>query len=391
MEKLRSDSNLDFDLVRAEWKPGAIKGIYLNSGSCGVKPDSVLRALRLGYEKLNENPTLMTFIDEEIWARARIAAASLFGVPAQDLMLTQNSTFGIQMIMQSLLREPGDEFVCTNQEHGSVNTLCRYLAESRGIALRKYCLDAFNGSESFCRGILNLVSTKTKLVLLSEINCLTGWRPRLQALAAELASAGVALLVDGAHAPGQGPVHIAGYPFWVGSAHKWMGAPNGCGFLYVNPAYRDLLRPLTVGDRLYNESFAAMHRLEWPGTCDVVRLLGLEAALNLQLKLGPELIAARQKELHLYLARSLESQVAAGTVRTPWVDGETSALYSIYWQEKQLRVKDLREALWQQHQIWTQPDFASDNPAQGMRISCHVFNTEQEIDALVGALKTMLN
>jgi isopenicillin-N epimerase len=391
LARQHSGSNLDFDQVLQEWKPGSVRGIYLNSGSCGPKPDCVLRALEAGWRRLNENPTLMTFYDHEIWNNARAAAAGLFGVPAEDLILSQNSTHGIQMVMQSLLRQPGDEFVSTNQEHGCVNTLSRYLSENRGIVVRSHAVDPFAGSEAFCRGILNLVSSKTKLVLVSEINCLTGWRPALDLLAGELESAGVPLLVDGAHSPGQGPVRIASYPYWVGSAHKWLGAPNGCGFLYVRADCREQIRPLLIGDRLYNESFLPSHRLEWPGTCDVVRLLGLVAAIKLACQLIPERVAARQKELHFYLRTSLEKNLPAGTIRTPWVDGETSALFAVYWQSCQLRVSDLRESLWQRHQIWTQPDFASAEPARGMRISCHIFNSEEDIDSLIGALKNLLS
>ena len=234
-----------------------------------------------------------------------------------------------------------------------------------------------------------MLSENTRLVLVSQINCLTGWRPRLTTLLNELSPRGVALLVDGAHAPGQGAVNIADFPFWVASAHKWMGAPNGCGFLHVHAQYRHLLQPLTVGDRLYNDAFGLVQKLEWPGTCDVVKLLGLEAALKLQLQLVPDLTSGRQKQLHLFLRTLIQNKLPPGTVRTPWVDGETSALFTIYWSEEQLLVSDIRDALWQRHRIWTQPDFALANPGLGMRISCNVFNTEAELEQLVAALLTL--
>lgn len=384
---LKSRSLLDVSRVRSEWPPEAVDGTYLNSGSCGVKPSCVLRAIENGNARLNRNPTRLTFIDEDPWQNARAAAAELFQVSVEDLMLTPNSTFGIQMIMQSCLLNPGDELIITDQEHNCVNVLARYLEENRGIIVRRHDIDPFAGSAALCRGILDLASAKTRLVLVSEINCLTGWRPDLSTLVSELANAAIPLLVDGAHVPGQGPAHIADYAFWVASGHKWMGAPNGCGFLYVKPEYKSILRPLTVGDRLHNETFPAMHRLEWSGTCDVVRLLGLEAAIRLQLDLGPSKIAERQKELHLYLRTAMQRELPAGTIRTPWVENETSALFSIYWNENQLTVPDLREALYQNHRIWTQPDFALLTPGHGMRISCNIFNTEEEIDKLVQALR----
>lgn len=388
MEKF--ELQIDSQLLSREWTQGDLKRIYLNSGSCGVKPRSVLEALQSGWQALNQNPTILTFLDTGIWESARQSASELFAVPAEELMLTQNSTYGIQLVMQSLLLKPGDELLTTNQEHSCVAALSRYLEASRGIVVKKQMVDPYMGSREFCRGFLDLLSSRTRLVLVSEINCLTGWRPNLDSLVKELDLRDVPLLVDGAHSPGQGPTRINDYPFWVASAHKWMGAPNGNGFLRVQPQYMDRLQPLTIADRFFNESFGKMHRFEWPGTCDPVRLLGMHAALKLQLQLGPLKIAAKQKQLHKYLRDAFAAEFPNAKVRTPWVEGETSALFSVYFEKDQLRVDDLKDALWRNHQIWTQPDFACEQPGLGMRISCNVFNTEAELDALVSALRNYL-
>lgn len=389
-----TSSGIDLDLVAAEWPAAARRGTYLNSGSCGVKPKSVLKAIEEGWNSLNENPTIATFLDMEIWESARSAAATLFNCnDPSGLILTQNSTSGIQLVMQSLLLQAGDEFVTTDMEHSCVRTLCTYLEQQRGIVVKRHSINSNDGSEKFCQGVLDLVGPKTKLVLVSEVNCLSGWRPQLRPLADELNSRRVALLVDGAHSPGQGPINISGYPFWVGSGHKWMGAPNGTGFLYVRSDWREALRPVAIGDRLFNPEYSFAHRFEWPGTCDVVRFKGLEAAINLQLRLGPEKIAARQKELHKYLCDSIAAKLPIlppYKTRIPFPDGESTALYSISWPKVSLRTGDLRESLWQQNQIWIQPDYSNQHPGTGMRVSCHIFNTEADIDRLIAALQLQI-
>lgn len=390
-KQLIIESNkLDEQLLSSEWPAGIYKGIYLNSGSCGVKPKSVLTAIQNGWNKLNENPTLMTFLDSEVWDRARSAASQLCDVPADELMIIPNSTFGIQLIMQSFLLKTADEFITSDQEHRCVNTLGRYLHDTRGIVVRKHHVDAHAGSKAFCRGILDLVTSKTRLVLVSQINYLTGWRPELDELCAELKSAGIPLLVDGAHAPGQGPLKIRHYPFWITSGHKWMGGPNGVGLLKAAPEYMEKLAPLLIGDQYYEHEFALPQRLERSGTCDVVRLEGLRAAIELQLKLGPEKIANRQLALQQYLRNALKA-LAPGTIRTPDLDGERSAMLTIYWSNEQVKVDDLRSTLWQENQIWIQPDFASEKPGHGIRVACNVFNKESEIDALIAALHKLLN
>ena len=168
-----------------------------------------------------------------------------------------------------------------------------------------------------------------------------------------------------------------------------MGAPNGTGLLKAEPDLMEKLKPLSIGDRYYDEDFNLAHRLEWHGTGDPVKLAGLRAAIELQLKLDPAKIAYRQLELQSHLRKSL-SELPAGTIRTPDIDGERSALLAIYWDKQELKVDDLRTELWQKHQIWIQPDYASETPGHGMRISCNVFNTESEIETLISALKTLL-
>src|SRR6185369_3581344 len=110
-DELTTHLGLDHDLVAEEFPPPADGSVYLNTGSCGRKPRSVLKALADGYEKLNLNPTLMTFLDPNPWSLARLSAARLFESEPEQMLLTQSTTQGLQLIMQSFLRKAGDEVV----------------------------------------------------------------------------------------------------------------------------------------------------------------------------------------------------------------------------------------------------------------------------------------
>lgn len=333
----------------------------------------------------------MTFMEPALWQNCRILAARLLGVPAGEILITPNASFGIQLVMQSFLRQAEDEVLTSNLEHGSVNTIAKYLEQSRRIKSRQVSCDPFDGSEEFCRKMISALTEKTKLVVLSQINCFNGWRPDLSMLKAELDRAKIPFLLDGAHALGQGLCAIENIGLWVGSAHKWMGAPNGCGFLRLDKNYHGEILPLTLGDRYFREDLDLSCRLEWPGTCDTTRLLGLAAALELQLKLGPEKIAARQFRLRRYLTDAFKDLCADGPfssaqILTPEQQNEGSAIFAARFQAETLNVQDLRESLWQDEKIWIQPEFSAENPGLGMRISCNVFNSEQEIDLLISAL-----
>ena len=67
-----------------------------------------------------------------------------------------------------------------------------------------------------------------------------------------------------------------------------------------------------------------------------------------------------------------------------------TAMLTFYFPPERVEVDDLREALWQRHKIWIQPDFLNSKPGTGMRISCHYSVAESDIEALIAALKTMI-
>lgn len=383
--------DIDFDQVKKEF-PVEQGCLYLNTGSCGRKPQSVLRALSQGWQDLNINPTLTTFMDESALGDAKHAVARLFDVPVESLLLVQNTTQGLHLIMQSLLLNDGDEFVTTTSEHGSVSTISQYLAETRGIKIHKVEIDPLDGHESFTRKMTERLNSRTKLVLVSEISSYTAWRPDLQGLEKDTRERGIPLLVDGAHSGGQIVCRPAQYRLWVGSGHKWLGAPNGTGFVYVALDLVQELQPLWLGDEYFK--LRALHgnnslaRFESQGTADVVRWRGLTAAVNLQLEIGPERIYKRE----VLLAEYLRNAVAKlnPKFRTP-VGTPNCALLVMHWTADQMPVPHLRDHLWQKYKIWVQPDFMNENPGLGVRVSCHYSITVRDIDKFVEALSETLS
>lgn len=385
-----SSVDINFDQVREEF-PIEQGCLYLNTGSCGRKPQSVLRALSQGWKDLNVNPTLSTFMDESALGDAKQAVARLFEVPVENLLLVQNTTQGLHLIMQSLLLDEGDEFVTTTSEHGSVSTIAQYLAETRGIKIHKVAIDPLDGNESFTRKMIERLNSRTKLVLVSEISSYTAWRPDLDGLEKATKERGIPMLVDGAHSGGQIICRPAHYRLWVGSGHKWLGAPNGTGFVYAAPDLVQRLQPLWLGDEYFKLREAhgnTMARFESQGTADVVRWRGLTAAVNLQLAVGPESIYRRELMLVQYLRNAVAK--LNPKFRTPAVP-PNCALLVMHWTPEQMPVPHLRDHLWQKYKIWVQPDFMNQNPGLGVRVSCHYSVTESDIDRFVEALSETLS
>lgn len=398
LTKSRNDDNqnLDRNLISKEFPYGVDDPLYLNTGSCGRKPVSVVKALSDGWAELNQNPTLTTFFETEIREDARAMAAEMFGVERDLLMFTESTTEGLQLMMQSFLLKEGDELITTDHEHGCLNTIARHLEETRGIVVRRHKVQPELGSHHHCRGVATLVTDKTRLVIVSEIDCFTGWRPNLDSLVAEMHLAGIPLLVDGAHAPGQGPVAVSHYHSWVSSAHKWLGSPNGIGFAYFDRRIVEQLKPVWVGHKHFETRAAnpsSVYPFECRGTEDMVKFLGLSEALKLQKQLGERNIAARQIELMRY-ARKRIAEVLNPNFLLPDPEKmpaeELSALLAFDFEPSRLLVDDLVPALWEREKIWIQPNYLLPTPGQGVRISCHYSLTEEDIERFIAALSKLV-
>lgn len=389
-EKIRLDER-HLELSRIQFGSHS-DATYLNTGSVGHKPLSVLEAIERGWRHLNTNPTLTTYLESEHIETCRQAAADLFEVNSECLFFADSTTQGLQLLISSFLRYAGDEVVTTSREHKSVNTILRYLEDTRGIKVRRLTVDNDLSSEQLCMSILNVISPDTRLILISEIDCHTGWRPDLTILTESLKLLEKPLLVDGAHAPGNGPCRPGRYPLWVGAGHKWLGGPNGTAFVYAERDLIPRLDPLIYGDGFYQlreEDLYDPRRLECRGTADVVKLMGLKAAVELYAGLDQMLISDYQNYLVSYLKESLLSRLPARmrgpSMGLPEGEGQASMI-TFYFEPDFLKVKDLRQALWDEHRIWVQPDFLGVNPGAGVRISGHYSLSESDIDRFVEAL-----
>jgi isopenicillin-N epimerase len=141
-------------------------------------------------------------------------------------------------------------------------------------------------------------------------------------------SAGVRVLVDGAHAPGQVAIdlHAIDADWYVGNCHKWLCAPKGCGFLWAAPERQSDLHPVTISHG-FGKGFVA--EFDWTGTADRTAFLCANAAIAFHRRLGGPALMARNAALATeavaLLCRRLDTEPsqenamrgAMGVVRVP--------------------------------------------------------------------------
>jgi isopenicillin-N epimerase len=155
--------------------------------------------------------------------------------------------------------------------------------------------------------VLGAVHERTRLVVLDHVTSPTARRLPLVRLVPALQERGVAVLVDGAHAPGMLAVDLdrLGADFFVGTLHKWCCAPRGTGVLHAAERWRPMLRPLVAS---WGEDEGFPLAFDDTGTEDPSAWLSAPRALRVLEGLGLDRL--RRHNVELAVAGQLEIAAA---------------------------------------------------------------------------------
>ncbi len=276
---------------------------YLNHGTVGVTPRRVAAAQQAIRDEIERQPS--RFLLRELTAaatsvgmprtdtpRLRVAAdavASFLGARGDDLVFVDNATTGANAVLRSFPFEPGDEVLVTDLGYGGITNAARFAAREQGATLRTVTMPWPFRGESLADAIVEAVGVRTRLAIIDHITAESALVLPVAAIVARLQARGVAVMVDGAHAPGSIPVDIAalGADWYVGNLHKWMWVPRSSGILWAKPERQALLQPPVVSWGL-DEGFATTFDL--PGTRDPSPHLTAPAAIALLHEWGVEAI-----------------------------------------------------------------------------------------------------
>jgi isopenicillin-N epimerase len=291
----------------------------VNHGGFGALPRAIAGAAATMREEVERDPTAFLRRWDDRVGEVRGRAAQFLHADEAGLVFVPNATTGTATVLSSWRFSPGDEVVVTDHGYDSVCRQLDALVASAGVrpVTAAIPLD-LDSTSDVVAAVMSAVGPATRLVVIDHIASATGMLFPVAELVAAAHDAGVAVLVDGAHAPGQVEVDLAaiGADFWVGNWHKWVCSPRASAVLSVAPQWRASLRPL-VASHGYADGFAAA--FDWTGTLDPVPLLTLPSALDYWAARGWEQTRRLQRSLvaegAAVVARALGSSVAGRAER----------------------------------------------------------------------------
>jgi len=374
---------------------------HLNHGSFGAVLEEVLDLQQEWRRRFEANPSRFVFRElGEAVDRARDAVARFVGADPAGIAPVRNATTGVASVLRSVEAwlQPGDQLLTTAHDYNAIRQILRFTAERTGaevvVASVPFPIDS---PSQVTETVLGAVTDRTRIAVIDHITSPTALVYPLEQIVTALEPE-IAVLVDGAHGPGQVPVALndLGASWYTGNLHKWICAPKGAAFLHARSDRLETTVPSVIshgynaaidspGDRyrvlfdwLGTDDFSA-----WAVTPDVLRLVGgLETG-------GWEAIMKRNHDL-VVEGRGILAD-AVGT-EPPAPDGMIGSMASVLLPDgsgpsPQGELSPLMDRLFDDGfatLVMNWPQW----PRQLLRLSAHLYNMPADYRDLAEALRT---
>jgi isopenicillin-N epimerase len=396
MSQIRTESTPDYDRSFFHHWLLDPEITFLNHGSFGACPVPVLTAQQQLRDRIERQPLQFFGRDlEGLLDEARQQLAEFVGVDANDLAFVPNATTGINTVLRSLRFAPGDELLTTSQEYNACRNALNYVAERAGVPIKVAPVPfPIASAADITEAVLHQVSNKTRLVLLDHVVSQTGLVFPIAQLVRELSLRGVETLIDGAHAPGMLPLNLRqlGATYYAGNLHKWLCAPKGAAFLYVQPDRQAEIRPLTISHGANaTRTDRSRWRLEmdWVGTDDPTAYLCVPVAIRFLGSLLPGGWSALMQRNHQLAIAARQILCQALAIAPPCPDDLMGSMAVVPLPKGPFLA--LQDALLKRYSIEVPVISFPQAPDRLLRISAQLYNASSQYEWLAQALIALLN
>jgi selenocysteine lyase/cysteine desulfurase len=362
--------------------------IMMNNGTVGPMPKPVFNTLIKHFKVQVTNPfDVYNFIPSKK-EDVRAKLARFINASPDEVVITRNTTEGMNFVANGLDLEEGDEVLLSSMEHpGGIHPW--KLKEKRcGIKIKNVPLGLPPKSVSeIVDAFEKAITPRTKVISISHTVYISGLIFPLKELSEMAHERGVLVLTDSAHGIGMLNLNMKklGIDFFATSPYKWLGAPTGVGVLYVRKEVQEKLWP-TIASGGWDQHENA-RKFETLGQRADALIIALGEAVDFQNAVGRERIERRIKTLSGYLKKELEkiSGVKLHTSRDPYISGGLTA-FSIKGVEPRKVVNYVRE----KYNIVVRTIGNKEAGTHGIRVSTHIYVSLKHVNILLEGIRHLV-
>jgi cysteine desulfurase/selenocysteine lyase len=374
--------------------------VYFDNGATSQKPQVVIDAISKYYQEINANihrgVHTLSQLATDAYEISRVKIQNhIHAKFAHEVLFTSGTTHGINLVANGFasILKPGDEVLVSALEHHSNIVPWQMLCEKTGATLRVIPMN--EDGELIMSEYDKLLSDKTKIVTVNHISNALGTVNPIKYMIDKAHEVGAAILIDGAQAvPHLKPdVQELDCDFYAFSGHKMCG-PTGTGILYGKEAWLHKLPPYQGGGEMIKEvtfektTYADLpHKFE-AGTPNIAGGIVLGTAVDYMNGIGFENIQQQELALLEYGTKRLleiEGLKIFGTAKA-----KTSVIsfniQGIHPYDIGTIIDKLGIAVRTGHHC-AQPIMNFFCIPGTIRASFAFYNTKEEIDSMVEALK----
>ena len=362
--------------------------IMMNNGTVGPMPKPVFNTLLKSFKVQVTNPyDVYSYIPRKK-EEVRTKLATFVNASLDEVVITRNTTEGMNFVANGLDLKEGDEVLLSTMEHPGGTHPWRLKEKRYGIKIKNVPIGLPpKNVDEFVDGFREAITPRTRVISISHTVYISGLIAPLKELSKMAHEKGVLVLADSAHGIGMLNLNMneLGIDFFATSPYKWLGAPTGVGLLYVKKEVQDKLWPtIATGgwDRYKNA-----RKFETLGQRADALTIALGEAIDFQNAIGRERIERRIKTLAGYLKRELSKipGVVLHTSRDPYLSGGLTAFH-VEGVEPEKMVNYLRE----KYNIVIRTIGNKRAGTHGVRVSTHIYVSFKHIDMLLEGIKHLV-
>jgi selenocysteine lyase/cysteine desulfurase len=399
---------MDFDNIRDQF-PALKEKVFLDAACASLAPRAAVEAIRefldVALRCPSRSSTLHHIAMDDMRARARPEIARLINAGEDEVALVESTTHGLSIAANSLPLERGDRVLLCDLEFMQVAVPWCQKREEAGIEID--VVPHHNG-EVRIEDIADRIGSRTRVVSISSVQWSNGYRSDLGALGALCRDRGVWLVVDAIQQLGAMPIDVKETPvdMLACGGHKWLNSPFGAGFLYVRRDLVEELRPPVAGYLSLEEPEGGWgnyfqtpsikpvrdyrfvreaRRYEVGGTSNYPGAVGLAASVRMINELGVSRIRDRVYDLTDRLIAGL--QEIGVEIVTPLDRRNRSGIVTFSVGEARDNLELMERLL--ERQVLVSVRYTSH--IGGVRVSCHFYNSFEDIERLLDVVAKRRN